>query len=174
MPELKDPDVTTAFIDRVVLLYFPHSIPRKKWDTRLSEKLLYEKNEIFTLALREMSAIFNRNFLDYKKFQPKKCKRFLEDYERRTTRVPRFFAECCERVSDKKFTTTNDLYKAYLNYYRIKKGDSADKCIFSKTFAQLLGYSSKNVKNKQGNAVKGYYGVKIKKKFRVGADNKEI
>lgn len=178
MPELKDPDISDAFVDRIVLLYFPRSIPREEWDPQLNEKLLREKNAIFTLALREMSELYTKRLLDYKVFQPKECKEFLKEYEERTTRIPRFISVCCEKTNDEDdFTSTDDLFEAYLQYngvtYNKPKKRAYEKRKFSEIFGKQLGYRSQNGMNRWNEPVKGYKGIIISDKYREARKNTE-
>ena len=178
MPELKDPDISDAFVDRIVLLYFPRSIPREEWDPQLNEKLLREKNAIFTLALREMSELYTKHLLDYKVFQPRECKEFLKEYEERTTRIPRFISVCCEKTNDEDdFTSTDDLFEAYLQYngvtYNKPKKRAYEKRKFSEIVGKQLGYRSQNGMNRWNEPVKGYKGIIISDKYREAGKNTE-
>lgn len=54
LPTSRDADVTNAFLERLTVLAFTQSVPKDKQDPDLLQKLLLEKDAIFSLAVKAL------------------------------------------------------------------------------------------------------------------------
>lgn len=86
MPYPKDPETSTAFIERVTILLFPDSIPKKKMDLHLYEKMIKEKDFIYTSALNKAQGCTNPGKRPSTNTNRKNAKNFRINTKRRSPR----------------------------------------------------------------------------------------
>lgn len=108
LPSLKEYDGQNAFAERLQLLTFPHAIDRDDWDIDLSNKLIEERNVIFSCAIKELG-----DFVTTLKFaDDPEAVSIVADYKRATTSISTFIDERCIRQSGQ-FIVLSDFYDAY-------------------------------------------------------------
>lgn len=62
LPTSRDADVTNAFLERLTVLAFTQSVPKDKQDPDLLQKLLLEKDAIFSLAVKALIDLRKRQY----------------------------------------------------------------------------------------------------------------
>jgi putative DNA primase/helicase len=112
LPTTSESDATRAFVNRLTILLFNHSIPKEKQDKDLLDKLLAEKDAIFTLAMDALRALKERNYCFT---LPDESKEFLNSFEERGNSLQAFLKDCCVVEAEARIFNA-DLYQAYVRY----------------------------------------------------------
>lgn len=99
-----------ALIDRMVVLHFGHSVPKDKVDRQLVDKLWEERDVIFSLAMKALVELYQRN---YEFTYPDDSRALLESYAQQSRSFEMFVEECCQ-LDGKIHSDT--LFKAYHQY----------------------------------------------------------
>ena len=147
LPGTSESDATKAFVNRLIVLLFNHSIPKEKQDKDLLKKLWNERDSIFTLAMQALKNLHERN---YRFTVPAESSEFIKSFVNRNNSLQMFLQDCC--VFGEKYRIHNtDLMRAYTNYCTQNGLDVFSK----KKFYEMLS---------------GYPGVHYKK-FRIGNRN---
>lgn len=162
LPESKDIESTTAFVDRICLLLFQRSTPKEEMDYDLENKLVQEMDIIFTSSIIFLKRLWMRNF----KFTvPEDSKLFLEAYANNQNHISEFINECCELNIEGKIHT-KIIYKIYLKFCE-------DNCIApykENMFTQYI-LNIKDVDRARfranGKNLRGFKGITIKE-FMLG------
>ena len=113
-PTTSETDATDAYANRIVVLRFNHSIPKEAQDKNLLDKLWGERNEIVTLAMRELKDLHDN---EYRFEQPEESLAFLNAFRSRNSSYKLFLEECCERGPDYRVHSYS-LYPAYERFCR--------------------------------------------------------
>ena len=147
LPGTSESDATKAFVNRLIVLLFNHSIPKEKQDKDLLKKLWNERDSIFTLAMQALKNLHERN---YRFTVPAESSEFIKSFVNRNNSLQMFLQDCC--VFGEKYRIHNtDLMRAYTNYCTQNGLDVFSK---KKLYEMLSGYPGV------------YY-----KKFRIGNRN---
>ena len=147
LPGTSESDATKAFVNRLIVLLFNHSIPKEKQDKDLLKKLWNERDSIFTLAMQALKNLHERN---YRFIVPAESSEFIKSFVNRNNSLQMFLQDCC--VFGEKYRIHNtDLMRAYTNYCTQNGLDVFSK---KKLYEMLSGYPGV------------YY-----KKFRIGNRN---
>lgn len=147
LPGTSESDATKAFVNRLIVLLFNHSIPKEKQDKDLLKKLWNERDSIFTLAMQALKDLHERN---YRFTVPAESSEFIKSFVNRNNSLQMFLQDCC--VFGEKYRIHNtDLMRAYTNYCTQNGLDVFSK---KKLYEMLSGYPGV------------YY-----KKFRIGDRN---
>lgn len=109
LPLTTEADATAAFINRIRVLLFNHSVPPKDQDKMLLDKLWWERNCIVTLALQAAQCLAERNF---EFTQPEDSKKFLGSFALRGNTLGAFLEECCVLSPDARIFNV-ELYAAF-------------------------------------------------------------
>lgn len=158
LPPVKNEDISTAFVDRLTVLKFSHSIPREERIYNLDEKLKEEADAIFTLAINSVAELIENQF---EFVVPQDSADLLKDYSFQQTNIDTFVEEWCELGEELK-THSATLY----NFYKRFCVDNAIQPISQNLFSQKIG-SVKGVTNGRfrlngGNPMRGFCGIAIK------------
>jgi len=158
LPFISEEEVTSAFVDRLVVLRFIKSIPKEKWDTELLNKLIAEKNIIFSLAVLTLNELINNN---YQFAKPQDCQAFLDDYRDELETADSFIENCCVLDPDSK-VHKNILYAAYVKYCNDNcVSNCYDSDVFSKKIEGREGIEKTRFRQ-NGNPLAGFKGIGFK------------
>ena len=112
IPKLGNIDGMEAIFNRMVILYFPRSIPKKEQDLYLLEKLEQEKNAIFSNALDALVELRKREF----RFTiPEDSRKLIEQLVDESKAVENFVRERCIMESTAKIHNC-EIYEAFKQY----------------------------------------------------------
>lgn len=158
MPDLKDLEVGDAFTDRLEILLFNVTIPEEKRNYNLENLLIQEIDSIFTLAVRELRNLVNRNF-EFTKVED--SQEFIKFYKNEQNHLQEFVEERCILGEDYKVHSRN-IYDEYIKFCE-------DNCLQpynTKKFTAFLkgvpGLEYSRFRIGDDNR-RGYLGIKIKK-----------
>lgn len=142
LPIFSESDTTNAFANRVNLLLFHHSIPKEDQDKELLDKLIAERDAIFTLAMDALRELRDRNYC----FTiPEESIEFLRSFEGQDDSVKTFLADCCV-IEPKARIFNSDLYNAYEHYCRENGLEVLSQNDFSDMLVSILGIPSKKTR----------------------------
>lgn len=158
LPPVKNEDISTAFVDRLTVLKFSHSIPREERIYNLDEKLKEEANVIFTFAMDTINALIDNNF----EFElPKDSEDLLRDYSFQQTNIDTFINEWCEL--DESFKTHSSvLYAFYKRFCTENAIQPISQNLFSQKIGSVKGVSNGRFRLDGGNPIRGFYGIAVK------------
>lgn len=156
LPKLGEVD-DQAVVTRLVILRFPQSIERDKWDIDLLSKLKNEVNVIFTLALKELPELISNNFCFE---EPADSRAFLINYGQSQNSVRQFVEDVCELD-----VAGRTQYGELLNAYKIFCTENAVKVLdefeVKQHISMLSGVQNRKV-NKKGKSTGGFWGIRFK------------
>ena len=132
LPGTTEADATKAFTNRLVVLLFNQSIPKEKQDKSLLEKMLGEKDSIFTLAIYSLHDLKRRN---YQFTLPQESVEYIEGFSHSENSVLSFIEECCEIGNDQRAFNV-DLVSAYSKFCKENGLEQYDR---GKFFSMALG-----------------------------------
>lgn len=157
LPTTSEADATKAFVNRLTILLFNHSIPKKDQDKDLLDKLLAEKDAIFTLAMDALRELKNRNYC----FTiPKESKDFLNSFEERGNSLQSFLKDDCVIEPGARIFNT-DLCRAYTQYC-LKNGlEEFSKAMLYEMLSGVPGVTMKRVRIGPENRW-GHAGVRLR------------
>lgn len=112
LPTTSESDATRAFVNRLTILLFNHSIPKAEQDKDLLDKLLAEKDAIFILAIDALRELQGRNYCFT---LPDESKEFLSSFEERGNSLQAFLKDCCVIEPEARIFNA-DLCRAYTQY----------------------------------------------------------
>lgn len=160
LPGTTESDSTKAFTNRLVVLLFNRSIPKERQDKQMLEKLMEEKNTIFTLAVQALRELSSRN---YQFTRPKDSAEFLASFSERGNSFQAFWNDCCEQTEKGRVSNT-ELYGAYRRYCE-ENGLEADSR--NKLYEFLSGMSGVAYKKiRQGSkTLQGHTGIKLRESY---------
>ena len=112
LPLSEEEEATKAFINRICLLIFPHSIPKEEQDTSLNEKLWHERHAIFSAAVNALVKLSKKNL---KFTEPEDSNAYLCYFEGNSNSLDMFVKDCC--VFDQNASTPVKEFKAAYHIY---------------------------------------------------------
>ncbi len=154
LPPLKNEDISSAFVDRLVILNFSKSISPEERDYKLLEKLIDERDVIFSLAIGTLSGLIENNYIFA---QPEDSKIILEDYSFQQNHIEYFIKENCIIQRDKRIHT-KILYEAYEKFCKDNAICPISQILFSQKISSLSGVSSERFRL-NGNNLRGFRGI---------------
>lgn len=112
LPGTGEADSTAAFTNRLIVLLFNHSVPKAEQDKQLLEKLLSERDAIFTMAMEALHELQARNFIFT---LPDDSERFLTSFKEEENSVCTFIEDMCIPTPDARIFNREILrmYDAY-------------------------------------------------------------
>ncbi len=111
-PQVKENDVTNAFINRMGLLMFNCSIEPEKQDKQLLSKLWDERGSIVMKSLYALQRLAERNFA----FElPEDSKEYIKHYKANQNSVISFVSDCCE-FDERTVISNTKLLASYKSY----------------------------------------------------------
>jgi len=161
LPPIKNEDISTAFIDRLVILNFPHSIPKEERDYELLGKLEEEADYIFSLAINELLPLIQNNF----QFEmPDDTSEILNDYSFQQTNIDEFLEERCELEAEARIHFV-DMYKAYGQFCEDNGINPISQNLFSQKLRSVNGVKGGRFRINGSKSMRGFYGINIKKEY---------
>lgn len=157
MPELKDVEITEAFMDRLVFLMFNRSTPKDEIDYDLEEKIIKEIDSVFTVAMDCLKELIKRNF---RFIIPKDSQKFIKDYASRQNNVNEFINERCKLCKDVR-VHTKTLYDSYLKFCEANCIAAYTSNKFSEYIAAIDGVTRSRFRLNTEN-LRGFIGIAIK------------
>ncbi len=156
LPPIKNEDISTAFIDRLLILNFSNTIPQQARDYKLIDKLETEKDIIFSLAIDTLSELVENNYIFE---QPNDSKIIIEDYAFQQNHIDFFVNEKCVIDSNKK-THSKILYVAYQEFCKNNLVEPISQGLFSQKIASLPNVSSSRFRI-NGDNQRGFKGIDL-------------
>lgn len=161
LPPIKNEDISTAFVDRLTVLIFSHSIPREERIYNLDEKLKTEVDAIFTLSIQTIAGLIDNNF-DF--VMPKDSADLLSDYSFQQTNIDTFIYEWCEIREDVKIHSA-ELYNFYQRFCKENAIHPISQNLFSQKIGSITGVSNGRFRLNGGKPIRGFYGIALKKLY---------
>lgn len=110
LPELDEYDSYNGFAERLQILTFPSAIPRDQWDLDLTDKIISERDVIFSRAILD-----SLEFLKHLQFSDDPAgSMILAAYKAENASVETFVRTCCLRGNEEEYTEV--LYKYYTDF----------------------------------------------------------
>lgn len=163
LPLLTEYDAEHAFANRLQILKFKKSLDRKKWDIKLTEKIIAERNVIFSKAIME-----SREFVNDLIFtDDPDSKELLANFRKENSTVQSFAEDRLVDLNDRQDGEyTMDLYENYEEYCKSECLRPLNKRSFRSVLAQM-GYSlSKKRLDDDRTPRSCVLGIKIKPEFK--------
>ncbi len=159
LPSIKNEDISTAFADRLTVLMFPHSIDEKDRIRDLEEKLLKEKDVIFSLAVNAIKTLIENNMT----FDcPEDSKNLLNDYSFQQSHIDTFIEDYCS------LDINGEIYSAELyGVYKRFCEDNLVRPISQTMFSQKIGSLPKvencklRIADRGGKSARGFRGIAL-------------
>lgn len=152
LPTTSEADATRAFVNRLTILLFNHSIPKEKQDKDLLDKLLAERDAIFTLAMDALRELKNRNYCFT---LPEESIDFLNGFAERGNSLQSFLKDCCE-IEPKARVFNTDLCQTYAQYCLENGLEEFPKAMLYEMLSGVPGVTMKRVRigaeNRWGHA----------------------
>lgn len=168
LPGTLEADTTAAFVNRLVVLLFNHSIPKDEQDKELLDKLWAERDSIFTLAINSLRQLQWRNF----QFSiPQESHLFLESFNARGNSLQMFRHDCCE-VRPEARVHNADLLAVYKLYC---KKNGLEEFSKQKLYDMLSGIPGVHMKRVRidGNSLQGHVGITLNEQAKMEFWNTE-
>lgn len=161
LPSTTENDTTKAFVNRLVVLLFNHSIPKERQDKELLNKLWEERDSIFTLAVH---ALRDLHFRNYQFTIPDESREFLNSFLDRGNSLRAFLQDCCVLGAEER-TYNTDLLAAY-NKYCLTNG--LDLFTRNKLMDMLSGIPGVSMRRfrMDGQNRWGHIGIGLKKEYQ--------
>ncbi len=160
LPSIKNEDISTAFADRLTVLMFPRSIDEKDRIRDLEEKLLSEKDIIFSLAVNSIKPLIENNMV----FDcPEDSANLLKDYSFQQSHIKDFVEEYCDVGFDKS-VYSSELYKAYKSFCEDNLVRPISHGIFSQSIGSIAGVQNcqLRIKDSGNRSGRGFTGIALK------------
>lgn len=156
--DLEFSNTDDAILDRLVYIMFTHKIPEDEIDLDLEEKLLAEKDVIFSLALDSLKGLI-RDKYDFKMApiaeEHIKHRRFL------IHSAESFLAEKC-KLSETGKVSKVTLYDAYIGFCKANALKPEGRNTF---YDKVRNYNASitdgRVPDSSGNSVQGFHGISL-------------
>ena len=158
LPLSEEEEATKAFINRICLLIFPHSIPKEKQDANLNEKLWHERHAIFSAAVDALVKLSKKNL---KFAEPEDSKEHLCYFEGNSNSLDMFINDCCvfdqnAHTPVKEFTAAYQIYCDHNALEIIGKIKMCSRLMEKHKFAR-------NRLHKKDSNIHHFMGISIKK-----------
>lgn len=161
LPPIKSEDTSTAFIDRLTVLRFSHSIPKENRIYDLGSKLQSEADAIFTLSINALRALVDDNFTF---ILPDDSKELLAEYSFQLTNIDAFANECCE-YGEKLNVHSVKLYKAYKQFCAENAAKPISQNLFSQRICSIKDVSGGKFRVNGSKPLRGFYGISLKNEY---------
>lgn len=161
LPPIKNEDTSLAFINRLVLLCFSHSIPKEERIYGMADELKKEADVIFSLAIKELPKLIEEN---YQFAAPADSVNTLADYAFEQTSIDTFVENRCVLGSSHKIHAV-DLYEAYIGFCRSNAVSPISRNLFSQKISSLPGVEGSRFRINGSASNRGFKGITLKKKF---------
>lgn len=161
LPPIKNEDISTAFVDRLTVLKFSHSIPKEERIYDLFEKLKNEADDIFSLAINTITELI-KNKYDFT--TPQDSIELLNDYSFQQTNIDIFINERCSFGESLK-THSATLYELYKKFCTENAICPISQNLFSQKIGSIKGVTNGRFRINGGNPARGFYGISIKKDY---------
>ena len=134
LPMLKEYDAENAFVNRIQVLRFTKSIPREKWDIELSQKIINERNVIFSRAVLESQKFIKTLIFT----DDPDSEGVLDNFRKENSTVQAFISERLESTGkNTDYICTADLYDDYSDYCESECLGALKKKDFHKILTQM-------------------------------------
>ena len=147
-----------AVYDRLLVIPFTKEIPEKERDRELLQKLLEEKDIIFSAAMNQLSDLVQSGF-DFK--EPKESKEIIAVYRKALHTADSFLSDCC-KVDESGSVSSVELYRQYLCWCSENGMEAEGQKSF---YAKVRAFSSVIRDSKvqhNGKRVNGFRGIRLK------------
>lgn len=159
LPMTTETDVTDAFLNRIRVLLFNHSVPPEDQDKCLLDKLWEERDAIVTLALHAAQQLVRRNF----EFTlPNDSRQFLESFALRGNIISAFINECCVLDADARVFNV-ELYATFESFCKRNGLKVLPRTKFYELLSGLPHVTAKRLRIDSENR-QGHVGIKLKDK----------
>lgn len=157
LPYTTETDSTSAFVNRLRVLLFNHSVPPQEQDRQLLDKLWEERDAIVTQALQAARDLMERNF----SFTlPEDSKQFLDSYAMSGNLIQVFLAECCELRPDAKVFNVA-LYAAFSDFCAKNGVDRIPRAAFYEQLSGVPHVFARRIRM-NGENRQGHVGIRLK------------
>ena len=160
LPGTTESDATQAFVNRLVVLLFNHSVPKEKQDKHLLDKLWNERDSIFTLSMHALRELSQRNF---KFTRPEESEVFVQSFLERGNSLYAFLKDCCVLSPEARIHNTQ-LLAEYEKYCRKNELDAFTKRKLYEMLAGMPGVAMKKFRIGDKNCW-GHTGIGLKKEI---------
>lgn len=161
MPQIPEAVGAEALLRRMVILYFPESVKKEEQDRNLLSKLIKEKDQICTLAVRELITLQKNNFVFE---QPDDAKNYEEQLHLNFSALKEFVKECCEIMEGKRVHLCQ-LWDAFRDFCEDNLYDPQIKKLqFRQEIALIPGVSVSKFRLNTKNPQSGFEGIGLKSK----------
>ena len=124
------------------------------------DKLMEEKNTIFTLAVQALRELSSRNF---QFTHPKDSTEFLASFSERGNSFQAFWNDCCEQM-EKGSVSNTELYGAYLRYCEENGLEAYSRNKLYEFLSGIPGVAYKKIR--QGKkTLQGHTGIKLRESY---------
>ena len=161
LPETKDTDMTRSFVNRLCVVIFGVSIPKDKQDKNLLNKLLEERDEIFSLAMDALASLHKRN---YQFTVPTDTQHFLNAYAETQSSVHAFLKDWCE-IGNGGYVFSRDLCSAYREYCDLNGFDPIKNQAMQNMIVTLPNVSRERIRA-EGKNLRGFRGLIVHRESR--------
>lgn len=161
MPQIPEAVGAEALLRRMVILYFPESVKKEEQDRDLLSKLLKEKDQICTLAVRELIQLRESDFVFE---QPDDAKNYEEQLHLNFGALKEFVHECCE-IGEGKRIYVYQLWDAFQDFCSDNLYDVQIKKVqFRQEVALIPGVRTAKFRLNTKNVQSGFEGIGLKSK----------
>lgn len=158
-----------AVYDRLLVIPFTKEIPEKERDRDLLQKLLAEKDIIFSVAMNQLSDLVQSGY-DFK--EPDASKEIIALYRKALHTAESFLGDCC-KVDESGAVSSVELYRQYLCWC----GDNGMEADGQKTFYAKVRALSPVIRESKvwhsGKRVNGFKGITLKESGDVHPDDEQ-
>nr|WP_326184697.1 phage/plasmid primase, P4 family [uncultured Oscillibacter sp.] len=158
LPGTTEADATAAFTNRMVVLLFFRSISKEQQDKNLGTKLWEERDSIFSLAVKALRQLRERNYIFT---MPEESRAYIRAFGMKENSVQTFVNECCELGPDLRVFNA-DLLEAYKEYCKVNGLVEFSKGRFYEMLDGRPGVYAKRVRIGNENR-HGRVGIALKK-----------
>lgn len=166
LPPIKSEDVSTAFVNRITLLRFPHAIPENEKNYDLAELMEEEIDIIFSLSVMALQKLIERKF---KFTTPKDSAQLLADYAFQQTNIDVFVKEKCE-IKDGNRIHSYALYDAYTKFCEENLVRPISANVFSSKIGSLPHVYNSRFRIYGGSSLRGFEGIALKEAYTQDSD----
>jgi putative DNA primase/helicase len=157
LPGTSEADATKAFANRIVVLLFNRSIPKSEQDKELGQKLLDERDSIFTLAIYALHRLHRNN---YQFSMPQESLDFIEAFSAAENPVQSFVNEKC--ILGAELSVFNvELYGAYKVFCEHDGYKPLSTTKFYALLATIPGLQRKRI-HRGDESRQGFKGIALK------------
>ncbi len=147
-----------AFMDRQYVVPFYYQVPPDKQDKNLFYELTRELPGIALKAMKAYLRLVKNNYI-LPQIHLNIPEEMCWDHEKI---IEKFSQEKCDFSDPNAKTSTESLYKSYMNFTNEEKTESLEKDKFSELFNKKNVSLTKKKINVEGKSLWGYLGVKLK------------